>query len=70
MKRHLIVDRQGIPLACLLSGANRHDSMRFEALVDAIPPIRTPSGHRRKRSTKVHADTAYDIPRCRHFLHR
>ncbi|MGN6485670.1 MAG: IS5 family transposase [Thermomicrobiales bacterium] len=69
-KRHLIVDRQGIPLAVLLTGANRYDSIVFEAMIDAIPPIRTPSGHRRKRPTKVHADKAYAIPRCRRFLHR
>lgn len=69
-KRHLIVDRQGIPLAALLTGANRHDSMVFEALVEALPAIRCPSGHRRKRPIKLHADKAYDIPRCRRFLHR
>jgi len=69
-KRHLIVDRQGIPLATLLTGANRHDSRAFEALIDAVPAIRTPAGQRRKRPTKLHADKAYDIPRCRQFLHR
>ncbi len=69
-KRHLIVDRQGIPLAAILTGANRHDSMVFEDLVDAVPLIRTATGHRRKRPAKLHADKAYDIPRCRRFLHR
>ena len=69
-KRHLIVDRQGIPLATMLTGANRHDSRAFEALVDAVPRIRTSTGRRRKRPAKLHADKAYDIPRCRRFLHR
>jgi transposase len=69
-KRHLITDRQGLPLATQLTGANRHDSMVFEALIDAVPAIRTPTGHRRKRPVKLHADKAYDIPRCRQFLHR
>ena len=69
-KRHLITDRSGLPLAALLTGANRHDSIVFEPLVDAVPPIKQPSGHRRKRSTKLHADKAYAIPRCRRFLHR
>jgi transposase len=69
-KRHLITDRQGIPLASRVTGANRHDSMVFEALVDAVPPIRQPSGQRRKRPAKLHADKAYDIPRCRCFLRR
>ena len=29
----------GIPLASLLTGANRHDSVVFEELLDAVPPI-------------------------------
>lgn len=39
-------------------------------MVDAVPLIRTPTGHRRKRPAKLHADKAYDLPRCRRFLHR
>ena len=39
-------------------------------MIDAIPPIRRPSGQRRKRPDKLHADKAYDIPRCRRFLRR
>jgi transposase len=65
-----VVDRAGIPLAALLSGANRHDSVVFEVLLDAIPPIRTPAGRRRKRPAKLHADKGYDIPRCRQALTR
>ncbi|MEA5234486.1 transposase, partial [Xanthomonas fragariae] len=38
-KRHLIVDRNGIPLAVCVTGANRHDSVVFEELIDALPPI-------------------------------
>ena len=63
-------DRAGIPLASLLTGATRHDSVVFEALLDAIPPIRQPNGRRRKRPAKLHADKAYDIPRCRQALRR
>jgi transposase len=48
-----------------LTGDNRHDSAVFETLVDSIPPIRRPSGQRQRRPTKLHADTAYDLPRCR-----
>jgi transposase len=66
----VIGERQGIPLATLLTGANRHDSMVFEELIDAVPPITQPAGRRRKRPAKLHADKAYDIPRCRRFLHR
>jgi transposase len=69
-KRHLITDRQGVPLAALLTGANRHDSVVFEDMLDAVPPIKRPSGQRRKRPAKVHADKAYDSPRCRRALSR
>lgn len=61
-------ERGGIPLASLLTGANCHDSVVFEALLDAIPPIKQPNGRRRKRPGKLHADKAYDIPRCRRAL--
>lgn len=69
-KRHVIVDRRGTPLALRITGANRHDSALFEEVVDAIPPIRRPRGRPRQRPVKLHADKAYDIPRCRRFLHR
>jgi transposase len=61
-------ERGGIPLASLLSGANRHDSAVFEEVLDAVPPIKQPNGRRRKRPGKLHADKAYDIPRCRRAL--
>ena len=63
-------DRGGLPLASLLTGANRHDSVIFEELLDAVPPIRQPNGRRRKRPGTLHADKAYDIPRCRQALTR
>jgi transposase len=69
-KRHVITDRCGIPLAALLTGANRHDSVVFEDLIDAIPPTKTPAGRRRKRPAKLHADKGYDYPRCRQALRR
>jgi transposase len=69
-KRHVVSDRNGTPLAALVTGANRHDSIVFEDLIDAIPTIKRPRGRPRKRPAKLHADKAYDIPRCRRFLHR
>jgi transposase len=69
-KRHLITDRNGVPLAALLTGANRHDSVVFEELVDAVPAVRRPSGQRRKRPAKLHADKGYDYPRCREALRK
>ena len=69
-KRHVVSDRRGTPLAALVTGANRHDSAVFEDLIDAIPAIKRPRGRPRKRPGKLHADKAYDIPRCRRFLRR
>ncbi len=67
-KRHLIVDRNGIPLAVCVTGANRHDSVVFEELIDALPPIGGKPGRPRRWPDKLHADKAYDIDRCRAFL--
>jgi transposase len=69
-KRHLAVDRRGIPLAALLTGATRQDSPLLLPLVDAIPRIRTPGGGRRKRPKKVHADKGYDFPVNRRALRK
>jgi hypothetical protein len=39
-----------------VTGANTNDSLMFEALLDDLPPVRTPAGQRRRRPEKVHAD--------------
>ena len=67
-KRHLVVDRSGIPLSVTHSAANVHDSKVLEEAVDAIEPIHKPRGRPRKRPNKLHADKAYDFPRCREAL--
>jgi transposase len=62
-KYHLVVDRNGIPLAVRLSAANAHDSTQLLPLVEAIPSIVGPRGkpgRPRKRPAKLHADKAYD----------
>ena len=66
------MDRGGAPLAVWLTEANVHDSAVFEALLDAVEPIRRPGGRGRPRCrpAKLHADKAYDIPRCRRYLRR
>lgn len=69
-KRHVVSDRRGTPLAAVVTGANRHDSAVFEEVIEAIPAIKRPRGRPRKRPDKLHTDKAYDIPRCRRFLHR
>jgi IS5 family transposase len=53
-----------------VSAANANDSTMFEAVLDDIPPIRMPTGRRRHRPGKVHADKAYDHRRCRRYLRR
>lgn len=69
-KRHLVVDRQGIPLAAKLSAANVNDVILFEPMIEAIEPIKRPRGRPRKRPGKLHADKAYDAQRCREYLRR
>jgi IS5 family transposase len=71
MKRHLVSDRRGVPLAVVLSAANVHDSMVFEELLDAVESIKRPGrGRPRKRPEKVHADKAYDDKKCKGALRR
>jgi Transposase DDE domain len=54
----------------VLSAANANDSTMFETVLDDIPPILMPSGRRRRRPGRVHADKAYDHRRCRAYLRR
>ena len=70
-KYHVLVDRQGVPLAVQLTAANVHDSKVLEPLVDAVQPIRRPTGEPgrpRKRPAKLHADKGYDYPEKRRAL--
>jgi transposase len=72
-KYHLLVDRNGIPLAVGLSAANTHDSLLLEPMVATVPAIKGPCGRPgrpRKRPVKLHCDKGYDYPRCRRALRR
>lgn len=69
-KHHLLVDRNGLPLAIALSGANVHDSQRFIPLIKALPAVAGKRGRPRRRPAKLHADKGYDFPFCRAYLHR
>jgi transposase len=72
-KRHLVVDRHGLPLSVTISAANVHDSKMLGVAMDAIPPLRLPGGRRgrpRKRPTKLHVDKGYDCKPCRLALCR
>jgi len=50
----------------VVSAANAHDS----TMLEDIPPIRMPTGRRRRRPGKVHADKACDYRHCRAYLRR
>jgi IS5 family transposase len=70
-KRHVVVERTGLPLSIILSATNVHDSKALEEVVDALPPLRQPHhrrGRPRQRPNKLHADKGYDYPRCRRVL--
>jgi len=51
-----------------VTGANRHDSVVFEPLVDALPDVRGRCGKPRRWPDKLHADKGYDFSRCRQHL--
>ena len=42
----------------------------FEAVLEDVPPVRTPSGRRRTRPGKIHGDKAYDSKANRAYLRR
>jgi IS5 family transposase len=57
----------------VLTAANVHDSKVLEEAVDSIEPIKRPRGRLgrpRKRPKKLHAEKAYDFPRCRKALRK
>jgi transposase len=70
-KYHVVVDRNGLPLAVRLSAANAHDTTQLLPLIDAIPAIIGPRGkpgRPRKRPAKLHGDKAYDSSPLRRAL--
>jgi transposase len=69
-KLHLVCDGNGLPLTAVVTAANVNDTTMFQALVEDIPPIRTPAGRRRTRPVKVHADKSYDSRTNRAYLER
>ena len=69
-KLHLVCEGDGLPLTVLVTAANVADTSMFAALLDDVPPIRTPSGRRRTRPAAVHADKGYDSHANRAWLRR
>jgi transposase len=65
-KHHVLVDRNGIPLAAEATVANAHDSRMLALLLDVVTPVRTGRrGRTRRRPEKLHADKGSDDRRCR-----
>lgn len=60
-KHHLIVDRNGTPLAVSVTGGNRHDVTQLMPLLDAMPRIRGLRGRPRHRPRRLFADRGYDF---------
>ena len=54
----------------MVTAANVPDVTMLEAVVDDIPPVRTPSGRRRSRPGKLDADKDYDSAGNRAWLRR
>ena len=66
-----MVDRNGIPLACVTSAANVNDCKVLEEVIDAIPPVYNGKPEApRFRPDKLHADKGYDFDFCRDLLHK
>jgi|SRR5690348_18280901 len=59
-KHHVLTDAHGIPLATVLTKANRHDVTQLFPLLDKVPRVRGQRGTPRSRPKQVQADRAYD----------
>jgi IS5 family transposase len=69
-KHHILTDANGTPIAESLTAANVHDTHELFPLLDAVPAVKTPSGRRRFRPDKLHADKAYSSKKNRRELRR
>jgi putative transposase len=65
-KRHVLTDAKGIPLAVVLSGANRHDSKKLEVLLKAVMTQRPSDAEREAGFVEALClDKGYDSKACR-----
>jgi transposase len=64
-----VTEAQGIPLALILTGANRNDVTQLLPLIEAIPPIRGKRGRPLSKPVVVQADRGYDHDKYRKPLH-
>nr|WP_255651332.1 IS5 family transposase [Corallococcus sp. AS-1-12] len=66
--QNLLVEAHGLPLTESVTAANVHDTHELFPLVDSVPAVRMPSGQRRLRPGKLHADKAYSSRKNRRGL--
>lgn len=59
-KHHVITDAHGIPLAPILTAANRHDVTQLLPLIEKIPKVRGKPGAPQHKSQTVQGDRGYD----------
>jgi transposase len=59
-KRHVITEAHGIPLATILTGANRHDVTQLLPLLEKIPKVQGQRGRPKQKPERVQGDRAYD----------
>ena len=64
-----VTEAQGIPLAVILTGANRNDVTQLHPLVGAIPPIAGKRGRPLSKPRIVQGDRGYDHDKYRRPLH-
>jgi transposase len=69
-KLHVVCDDGGLPLTAVVTAANVNDTTVVQAVVEDLPPIRTPAERRRTRPAKVHADKGDDSRANRAYLRR
>jgi transposase len=62
--------RRRAALTAVVTAANVADTTMFAAVLEDIPPIRTPSGRRRRRPDNLDADKGYDSLANRTWLRR
>ena len=67
-QHHVITDAEGLPLAVILTGANRNDVTQAWPLVDAIAPVGGKPRRLRQRPDCACAHRAYDSRALREAL--
>ena len=59
-KHHILVEGNGIPLAAMTTGANRHVSKGMVPLLERLPEVRGKVGRLRRFPGQLFGDRAYD----------